>query len=72
MRKIIVTGATSGIGLGTLKALLERTEDFIISVSRDNEKIEKCKESLKSFSNRIDFYSVDISDECQIIDFAKK
>lgn len=72
MRKIIVTGATSGIGLGAVKALLERTEDFIISISRDNEKIEKCKESLKSFSNRIDFYSVDISDECQITHFAKK
>lgn len=71
MRRIIVTGATSGIGLGAVKALLEKTDDYVISISRDNEKIEKCKESLKSFYNRLDFYSVDISQEEQIISFAK-
>lgn len=71
MRKIIVTGATSGIGLGTIKALLEKTDDFIISISRDKVKIEKCKDNLKEFSNRIEFYSVDISDECQVTEFVK-
>lgn len=71
MRKIIVTGATSGIGLGTVKALLERTNDFVICISRNVDKINETKQILNEFSNRIAFYSVDISDEKQVDDFAK-
>ena len=72
MRYIIVTGATSGIGLGAVKALLSKTDDFVISVSRNNNKIEECKQNFIEFSNRIDFYSVDISDENQVYKFAQK
>lgn len=71
MKKIIITGATSGIGLGAAKALLEKTDYFVISVSRDNKKIEECKEYLKNYNNRIDFYAADISDEDQISKFTK-
>ena len=35
MKTIVVTGATSGIGLGVVEALLKKTEDRVIGIARD-------------------------------------
>ena len=59
----VVTGGTSGIGLGTVKKLLQSTDANVISISRNMDKIELVKEELKDFIDRVDFYSADITDE---------
>lgn len=69
MRIIVVTGATSGIGLGTVEALLSKTDDIVIGVARNNDRIQACKEKLSKYADRVEFFSVDISDESQVNDF---
>lgn len=58
----VVTGGTSGIGLGILKKLV-KNGNTVISVSRDVDKIEATKRELATLDLTADFYSVDISDE---------
>lgn len=66
---IIVTGGVSGIGLGVVKKLLDTTNANIISVSRKKEHIEQAKKELIEYADRIEFYSVDITDELAVDKF---
>ena len=72
MRTIIVTGGTSGIGLGIVERLLSTTDDNVISLSRDKNKIEQVKAKLAKYSTRIDFYSLDITDEKDVCAVVKQ
>ena len=58
---VLVTGGTSGIGLGTIEYLLEKGNYEIISVSRENKNISLAKEKLGDNSNKILFLQGDIS-----------
>lgn len=60
---IVVTGGTSGIGLGVVRKLLDSTDATIISISRDIDIIVERQRELSSYKKRLDFYSVDITDE---------
>ena len=67
----LVTGGTSGIGLGTVKKLLASTGATVISVSRNQEKIKAIKNELAEYKARVDFYSADITDEAAVEDLAQ-
>lgn len=67
----LVTGGTSGIGLGTVKKLLASTEATVISVSRNQQKIKAIEEELVGYKDRVDFYSADITDESAVEDLAQ-
>lgn len=66
---ILVTGGTSGIGLGTIEFLLEQGNYEIISLSRGGRNLSLAKEKLGNDSNKITFLQGDISEEedCQRI-----
>lgn len=60
---VLVTGGTSGIGLGTIEYLLEQGNYEIISLSRGDKNLFSAKEKLGSNSNRVIFLQGDISKE---------
>lgn len=60
---VLVTGGTSGIGLGTIEYLLEQKNYEIISVSRGDKNIELVKEKLGDSVNEITFLQGNISNE---------
>jgi NAD(P)-dependent dehydrogenase (short-subunit alcohol dehydrogenase family) len=60
---VLVTGGTSGIGLGTIEYLLEQGKYEVISVSRGNKNISLVKEKLGEKANQIVFLYGDISKE---------
>ena len=72
MRIIVVTGATSGIGLGTVEALLKEDNNIVIGVARNVERIKECESKFSQYSDRLDLYSVDISEEEQVLGFYKR
>ncbi len=60
---VLITGGTSGIGLGTVQYLIENQNYEIISVSRKITNIEKAKEKLGENSNKVNFIKADITKE---------
>ena len=70
MRVVVVTGASSGIGLGTVDALLNKTSDYVVCVARDEKRLDDVKARFIDFSERVDTYSVDIRDEEKVSEFA--
>ena len=60
---ILVTGGTSGIGLGTIEYLLEQGNHEIISLSRGDKNLSLAKQKLGDNANRITFLQGDISKE---------
>ena len=60
---ILVTGGTSGIGLGTIEYLLEQGNYEIISLSRGDKNLSLAKQKLGDNANRITFLQGDISKE---------
>lgn len=60
---VLVTGGTSGIGYGTIEYLLENGEYEVITVSRKQENIDKTKEKLKGYTNKVHFILGDLSKE---------
>lgn len=65
MRKkiVLITGASSGIGLSIAKRLLQENEYTIVSLSRSTEKIERALGANPSLSERVDFITGDVSSE---------
>lgn len=60
---VLVTGGTSGIGLGTIEYLLEQGNYEVISVSRGDKNISLAKEKLGEKANQVIFLHGDISKE---------
>ena len=66
---VLVTGGTSGIGLGTIEYLLEQGNYEIISLSRGDKNLSVAKEKLGNNAKRVTFLQGDISKdyECKRI-----
>lgn len=62
-RVVLITGGTSGIGLGTIQYLLENKGYEIISVSRGNVNLSLAKKKLGDDADKILFLHGDISKE---------
>ena len=60
---VLVTGGTSGIGLGTIEYLLDQDNYKIISLSRGDKNLSLAKQKLGDNANRITFLQGDISKE---------
>lgn len=60
---VLITGGTSGIGLGTIEYLLEQNNYEIISLSRVDKNLSIAKEKLGSNANKVTFLQGDISKE---------
>lgn len=60
---VLVTGGTSGIGLGTIEYLLEQSNYEIISLSRGDKNVILAKEKLGNDANKVTFLQGDISNE---------
>lgn len=60
---VLVTGGTSGIGLGTIEYLLDQDNYEIISLSRGDRNLSIAKEKLGSNAHKVIFLQGDISKE---------
>lgn len=60
---VLITGGTSGIGLGTIEYLLEQEKYEVISVSRGDKNLSLAKEKLGDNSSKVLFLQGDISKE---------
>lgn len=66
---VLVTGGTSGIGLGIVEYLLEQDNYNLVTVSRTEKSIISAKERLGENANRVTFLQGDISkiEDCEKI-----
>lgn len=60
---VLITGGTSGIGLGTIEYLLEQENYEVISVSRGDKNLSVAKEKLGEKADKVVFLQGDISNE---------
>lgn len=60
---VLITGGTSGIGLGTVEYLLEQENYEVLSLSREDKNLSVAKEKLGYKANQVVFLQGDISNE---------
>ena len=61
MKKIILVGATSGVGLGFIESQIEK-DVFITCLYRDETKLDKLKQKFAKHLEKLSFVKIDISD----------
>ena len=61
MKKIILVGATSGVGLGFIESQIEK-DVFITCLYRDETKLDKLKQKFAKYLEKLSFVKIDISD----------
>jgi NAD(P)-dependent dehydrogenase (short-subunit alcohol dehydrogenase family) len=62
MKNVLITGASSGIGIAIAEKLIAEGGYKIISISRDPEKVKREFSKLASKKDKIDFFFGDVSD----------
>lgn len=62
-RIVLITGGTSGIGLGTIAYLLKKGGYQIISLSRNEKRVQEAREKLGILGKDVDFLLGDVSNE---------
>ncbi len=60
-KTILVTGGSSGIGLGIAALLTSANDARVVSVSRSREKVERALEAQPELEKKVDFYLADLS-----------
>lgn len=60
-KKVIITGASGGIGFAVSKILIQKYGCTILGIARNEEKLKKAKERLGEFSNKFIYLSKDVS-----------
>lgn len=60
-KKVLITGASGGIGFAVSKILIQKYGCTILGVARNEEKLKKAKESLGEFSDKFNYLSKDVS-----------
>ena len=61
MKKIILVGATSGVGLGFIESQIEK-DVFITCLYRDETKLDNLKQKFAKYLEKLSFVKIDISD----------
>lgn len=69
--KILITGASSGMGKDMAKILSRKGNDLVL-VARDMEKLEILKNELSGTGSNIEIISMDLSDNNNCIELYKK
>lgn len=59
--KVVITGASSGIGKELAKILIKKYDCFVLGVGRNQEKLQAFKEELGDLSSRFDYIAKDVS-----------
>lgn len=60
-KKVLITGASGGIGFAVSKILIQKYGCTILGVARNEEKLKKAKECLGEFSDKFNYLSKDVS-----------
>jgi len=71
-RVVVVTGATSGIGLAAARAFVEK-DAFVIGVGRSEDRNEKARETiLGDFPNgRVEYFRADLASQAEVRELSK-
>ena len=67
--KILITGATGGIGEALIEAFIKKGDNYIIAIGRNKDKIKELEER---FKNRVQGYPLDLENEKEIEKFLEK
>ena len=68
---VIVTGGTSGIGKGIVKAFLEANASVIATYANNDARAIQMKEELNQFSSKLDLQKFDVSSSTEVSAFYK-
>ena len=68
-QKVLVTGGSDGIGLGTCRGLLRRGADVVIASRNEPPADAACVRLRDEFDRQVDFLRLDLSDLDRVVEF---